>query len=133
MKTISQEQEQVLSPVEPTSNQRDDGIQTPSTKRIADAQGGLPETPRTSRGSSARPTEPLPIFSPNDESEQRSESRYAGLKFHKSTGADSIFLGGSATLSKDVSDAFSAPATDDTYSVEDSHAVTDDGFEDDFL
>ncbi|PBL00833.1 hypothetical protein ARMGADRAFT_1073169 [Armillaria gallica] len=132
-RTVCQEQEQVLSPVEPTSNQRDDGIQTPSTKRIADAQGGLPETPRTSRGSSARPTEPLPIFSPNDESEQRSESRYAGLKFHKSTGADSIFLGGSATLSKDVSDAFSATAADDTYSVEDSHAVTDDGFEDDFL
>lgn len=128
-----QEQEQAPSPVESTSNQRDNGIQTPSRKRIADAQGGASDPPRTSRVSSAWPTQPLPIFSHNDESEQRSESRYAGLKFHKTTGADSIFLGESAILPKD-SDAFSATAgADDTYSVEDSHAVTDDEFEDDFL
>ncbi|KAK0198620.1 hypothetical protein F5146DRAFT_1020392 [Armillaria mellea] len=125
--TVCQEQEQVSSPVEPTSDRRDNGIQTPSRKPIAEARGGVPETPRTSRGSSAWPTEPLPIFSPNDESEQRSESRYTGLKFHKTTGADTIFLGG-------IADVFSATAgADDTYSVEDSHAVTDDGFEDDFL
>ncbi|KAK0473201.1 hypothetical protein IW261DRAFT_707029 [Armillaria novae-zelandiae] len=129
--TIHQGQKQVPS-VEPTCNQRDNGIQTPSRERIADAQCGVSETPRTSRDSSARPTEPLPTFSPND-TEERSESRYAGLKFHKPAGTDSIFLGASATLPKD-SDAFSATAgADDTYSVGDSHAVTDDEFEGDFL
>ncbi|KAK0465339.1 uncharacterized protein EV420DRAFT_1719211 [Desarmillaria tabescens] len=129
---LCQEQEQVRSLVEPTSNRRGD-IQTPSNNRAVNTQGNLPETPRVSRASATRPPEALPAFSPNVEGEQHSKSRYAGLKFYKSNGADSIFLDVHASLSTDVGDALSTPTADDTYSVDDSHAVTEDGIEDDFL
>ncbi|KAK0208521.1 hypothetical protein DFS33DRAFT_1380032 [Desarmillaria ectypa] len=129
---LCEEQEQVQLPMDPTSNPRD-VIQTPSTKRTEDMQGNLPETPGLSRGSAAWPTEALPIFSPDDESEQHSKSRYAGLKFYKSNGADSVFLGGHASLSQDVGDTLPATTADDTHSVDDFHAITDDGIEDEFL
>ncbi|KAG7450284.1 uncharacterized protein BT62DRAFT_502243 [Guyanagaster necrorhizus] len=133
---VHQEHKQVPSPHESTSHRRDDKI--PSTARSADAPGSLPETPRVSRGPT---TQTLPTFSPNDQSEQHSKSKYSGLKFYKSGSADSIFLGGydpHASISKDVGDALFATATDSTmtsalYDDGSSYPVTDNDFEDDFL